>query len=113
VAKSAVATSLVPAAKAENKEPSRVTAVVPVARVGVPLLLKTILPRPVAVAGASSWTNPSQYNDARFDAQREGGYKSQRTRASARVRTCSSHWLLASSLAQELEADLYSGQCAC
>ena len=64
VAKSAVATPLTPEAKAENKVPFRVTAVVPVSRVGVLLLLKTILPRPVAVAGASSWTNLFQYSDA-------------------------------------------------
>jgi hypothetical protein len=51
VAKSAVATPLTPEANAENTEPSRVTAVVLVARVGVTLLLKTILPRPVAVPG--------------------------------------------------------------
>jgi len=64
VAKSAVATPLTPEVKAENRAPFRVTTVVPVARVGVPLLLKTILPRPVAVAGASSWANLFQYNDA-------------------------------------------------
>jgi hypothetical protein len=58
VAKSALATPLTPEAKAENEMPFRVVAVVSVARVGVLLLLKTILPRPVAVAGASSWTNP-------------------------------------------------------
>jgi len=74
VANNAAATPLTPETKEENSELSRVTTVVPLARVRFPLLLKTILPRPPRLRG-SHRANLSQYNHAGFMAQRRNRYR--------------------------------------